>query len=69
MIPLTLILRKLIAGYDLAKEFKVNHLLFMDELKLFGKSEDQIDSLVRTVQLFSEGIGMEFGLKKCVVCY
>ena len=45
MIPLTLILRKSTAGYDLAKEFKVNHLLFRDDLKLFGKSEDQIDSL------------------------
>ena len=69
MIPLTLILRKSTAGYDLAKEFKVNHLLFMDDLKLFGKSEDQIDSLVQseTVQLFSEDIGMEFGLKKCGV--
>ena len=67
MIPLTLILRKATAGYDLAKEFKVNHLLFMDDLKLFGKSEDQIDSLVQTVQLFSEDIGMEFVLKKCGV--
>ena len=45
----------------------MNHLLFMDDLKLFGKSEDQIDSLVQTVQLFSEDIGMEFGLKKCDV--
>ena len=39
----------------------------MDDLKLFGKSEDQIDSLVQTVQVFSEYIGMEFGLKKCGV--
>ena len=37
----------------------------MDDLKLFGKSEDQIDLLAQTVQLFSEDIGMEFGLKKC----
>ena len=43
------------------------NLLFMDDLKLFGKSEDQIDSLVQTVQVFSEDIGMEFGLKKCGV--
>ena len=39
----------------------------MDELKLFRKSEDQIDSLVQTVQLLSEDIGMEFVLKKCSV--
>ena len=39
----------------------------MDDLKLFGKSDDQKDSLVRTVFIFSEDVGMEFGLKKCGV--
>ena len=68
MIPLSLILRKVNASYEWGnKEFKLNHLLFMDDLKLFGKSENQIDSLVQTVYLFSEDIGMEFGLKKCGV--
>ena len=37
----------------------------MDDLKLFAKSGDQIDSLVQTVFTFSEDIGMEFGVKKC----
>ena len=46
-------------------EYKLNHLLFMDDLKLFGKNENQIMSLVQTVYLFSEDIGMEFGLKEC----
>ena len=41
----------------------------MDDLKLFGKSGDQIDSLVQTVFIFSEDIGMEFGLKKCGVIF
>ena len=39
----------------------------MDDLKLFGKSEDQIDSLAQTVQLLSKDIRMESGLKKCSV--
>ena len=39
----------------------------MDDLKLFGKSDDQIDSLVQILFTFSEDIGMEFGLKKCGV--
>ena len=39
----------------------------MDDLKLFGKSDDQIDSLVQTAFTFSVVIGMEFGLKKCRV--
>ena len=36
----------------------------MDDLKLFAKSEEQIDTLVRTVLVFSTDIGMEFGMKK-----
>ena len=39
----------------------------MDDLKRFGKSYEQIDSLVQTVHTFSIDIGMEFGIKKCGV--
>ena len=39
----------------------------MEDLKLFAKNQDQIDSLVQTVHLFSEDIGMQFGLNKCGV--
>ena len=39
----------------------------MDDLILFRKSEDKTDSLVQTVFIFSEDIGMKFGLKKCGV--
>ena len=64
MILLTLVLRKSTTGYDLAKDLRLN-IFLMDELKV--KSEDQIDSLVQTVQLLSEEIRMEFLLKKCSV--
>ena len=67
MIPLTLVLRKSTTSYDLAKDLRLN-IFLKDELKLFGKSEDQIDSLVQTVQLLSEDIRMEFVLKKCRQC-
>ena len=66
MIPLTLVLRKSTTGYDLEKDLRLN-IFLMDELKLFGKSEDQIDLLVQTVQALSEEIRMEFVLKKCSV--
>ena len=67
MIPLTLVLRKSTTSYDLAKDLRLN-IFLMDELKLFGKSEDQIDSLVQTVQLLSEDI-REWNLyRKSVVC-
>ena len=66
MVPLSLVLRKVKFHYEFGdKVTRLNHLLFMDDLKLFAKSYDQIDSLVRTVHMFSEDIGMEFGIKKC----
>ena len=66
MIPLTLVLRQTKASYKLKKGGKkVNQLLFMDDLKLFAKNEDQIDNLVNKVRIFSEDIKMEFGLPKC----
>ena len=55
-------------GYEWCeRKLKINHLLFMDDIKLFGKSQNQIDSLVNTVYLFSSDIGMEFGIGKCGV--
>ena len=68
MIPLSLILRKASAGYEFkGKRAKINHLLFMDDLKQFGKTQDQIDSLIKTVYLFSSDIGTVFGIAKCGV--
>ena len=49
------------------KKIRINNLLFMDDLKLFAKSNDQIDSLVNTVYKLSEDIGIEFEVKECGV--
>ena len=52
VVPLSLILRKVKACYEWGKkEYKLNHLLFMDDLKLFAKNEEQIDTLVGTVHV------------------
>ena len=62
MIPLTLVLRQTKASYELKKGGKkINHLLFMDDLKLFAKNEDQIDNFVNTLIIFSEDNKMELG--------
>ena len=45
----------------------MNHLLFMDDLKLYGSSQDEIDALLGLVQEYSKDIGMEFGMDKCAV--
>ena len=65
MIPLKFVLRQTKTSCEVKKGGKkINHLLFMDDLKLFAKNEDQIDSLVNPVRIFSEAIKMEFGLPK-----
>ena len=66
LFPLSMIPRKVSAGYEMTKDgCRINHLLFMDDLKLFPKNEKEIDSLVQTVRIFSDDIGMKFGLEKC----
>ena len=66
MMPLSLIFKKVNACYNWGKkEYKLNHLLFMNDLNLYAKSEEQTNTLVRTVYVFSTDIGMEFGIKKC----
>ena len=68
MIPMSLVLRKIKMSYSLGKKQEsVNHLLFMDDLKLYAKSEDQIDSLIHSVLIFTDDIKMEFGLSKCTM--
>ena len=67
MIPLTHVLCKAKASYTLGGEEQINHLLFVDDLKLYGSSENEIKGLVSTVDVFSQDIGMEFVIKKCGV--
>ena len=65
MVPLSLILKGNACHKWEKKEYKLNRLLFMDDLKLYAKSEEQRNRLVRTVYVFSTDIDMEFGIKKC----
>ena len=37
----------------------------MDDLKLYARSKEQTNMLVRIVYVFSTNISMKFGIKKC----
>ena len=39
----------------------------MGDLKLYSRSDKGLDPLVQTVRVFSEDIGMEFGIEKCAM--
>ena len=51
--------------YTLKYGEKLNHLLCMEDLKIYGKNEREVNALVSTVELFSTDMGMELGTKKC----
>ena len=67
LIPLSLILRKVEAAYEFPERKEINHLLFIDDLKLHSRSEKGLDSLVQTVPVFSGDKGMAFGIEKCAM--
>jgi len=63
--PLSRILEGTRKGYQLKNGMKVSHLLFVDDLKLYGKNQTDVKRLSDTVYEFSSDIKMEFGLSKC----
>ena len=68
MLPLSILLKREEIGYKLGSDGKlINHLLFIDDLKLYGRSEEDLSTLVDVVHVYSKDIGMEFGLDKCAV--
>ena len=48
---------------------KINFLLFMDDLKFYAKNEKGLETLGQTIQIFSDDIGMQFGIDKCATNY
>ena len=68
MMPLTHILRKYTAGYKISRsQDKINYLMYMDDVKLFSKNEKELETLMHAVRIYSQNIGMEFGIEKCAM--
>ena len=68
MTPLSILLKEEERGYEFGEQKRlINHLLFMDDLKLYAKTENDLGALLGVVELYSRDIGMEFGMDKCAV--
>ena len=67
LIPLSITSNGADYGYLLLKETPINHLFLMDDLKLHGKTEHELQSLAHTVWIISKGIGIRFGMRKFVI--
>ena len=46
-------------------ERKISHLLYMDDLKLLGRNENDLENEMKIVQTISKYINMKFGLENC----
>ena len=62
--PLSMLLDPL-SGYQVAPDQQLTHLLYMDDLKLFARNDTQLHILLRTVKMFSDDVGLTFGMDKC----
>ena len=42
--------------------------MYMDSIKLFAKkNEKELETLIHVVRIYSQDIGMEFGIEKCAM--
>ena len=44
---------------------KISHLMYMDDLRLLGRNENDLENGMKIVQTISKDINMKFGLEKC----
>ena len=64
LFPLSIELNSSSYGYEINNR-KISHLFYMDDLKLFGRNDSELEGLLKIVKGFSDDIGMEFGISKC----
>jgi len=65
-IPLTNELNRADCGRQVhGTESKISHLLYMDDLKLLGRNENDLNNEMKIVQTISKHINRDFGLEKC----
>jgi hypothetical protein len=63
LIPLTHELNIGNCGYQIyGADRKISHILYIDDLKLFGRSEEDLENEMKIVKTFSKNINMSFGL-------
>ena len=52
-------------GHQLDEQTKINHLFYVDDLKLYGTSDNQLTGLINIVKNVSDDIKIECELDKC----
>ena len=68
--PISTILRKYDKkGYHLRDSVWINHLVYMDDLKVYANNKTNLKILLNSVEIFTADIGMSFGFDKCNILH
>ena len=60
--------KKCTGGYKFTKSpEKITQLMYMDDIKLFVKNEKELVTLIQTIRIYSQDIGIECGIEKCAL--
>ena len=59
MVPLTTVLKRLTTTYKTEDGDKIDHLLYMDYLTLYGSFRNNMETLIQTVRIYSTDIGLK----------
>ena len=64
MMPLNQVLKKCTTWYKRSKsQEKINHLMYMDNIKQFVKNERELETLMQTMEIYRQYIRKEFGIE------
>ena len=67
-IPVNRLIRKCTERYKLQKsKEKINHLMYIDDIKLFAKNEKELETIMQAMRIYIQHIRMEFGIEKCAM--
>ena len=67
MMSFNYIVRKCTGGYKLHKsQEKINHFMYMEDIKLFAEIEKELKPLIQAVRIYSQNIGMEFDIENAL---
>ena len=67
--PLSQFLNNTPYGFNIKHQkntlYKLSHLMYVDDIKLYAATQEELQKLLTLVYTFSQNIRMEFGLEKC----
>ena len=45
----------------------INHPVYMESIKVFVKNEKELESLIQTIRIYRQNIGLQYGIEKCIM--